>query len=120
MPYGSCDERESEKTDSGPQMTKARHKKQFLKQCPKMAFSSKVTAVRLQRTGRRRKVKRTHRWKRNRANYVGMAIGAGIGIALFAILFLTAPKHETEDSDKHHASGKATNAAGLRTPFLHE
>jgi len=45
---------------------------------------------------------------------------AGIGIALFAILFLTAPKHESEDSDKEHASGKATNAAGLRTPFLHE
>ena len=101
-------------------MMKARHKKGFRKQCRKMAFSSKVTVVRLPRTGRKRKVKRTLRWKRNRANYVGLAIGAGIGIALFAILFLTAPKHESEDSSKEHACGKATNAVGSRSPFLHE
>ena len=101
-------------------MMKARHKKGYRKQCRKTAFSSKATVVRLPRAGRRRKVKRRFRWKRNRASYVGLAIGAGIGIALFAILFLTAPKHESEDSDKEHAIGKATNAAGLRTPFLHE
>ena len=101
-------------------MMKARHKKGFRKQCRKMAFSSKATVVRLPRAGCRRKVKRTLRWKGNRANYVGLAIGAGIGIALFAILLLTAPKHESEDSDKEHASGKVTNAAGSESPVLHE
>jgi hypothetical protein len=85
-----------------------------------MAFGSKATVARMHGTGRRHKLRRRPRGRRNRGNYVGLAIGAGIGIALFAILFLTAPKHESNESGEEHASGQATNAVGSRSPFLHE
>lgn len=101
-------------------MMRARNKKGFRNRSSKMAFRSKALVFGLRWTGRRRKVKCRHLGRRDRANYLGLTIGLGTGLALFAILFLTAPKSGNGHSDEEHGSGEVTNTAGSGSQIIHE
>ena len=78
---------------------------------------AKANVLQLRRTGRRKKVKYRLLGGTAKRNYIGLAIGAGIGIALFGIVFLSARRPENGEPHENHTIESTTsdNVATLRT-----